>query len=422
MARFFIATLNYAPEPAGFSPRVTALAEHLARRGHDVHVFTGFAFTPGWRRREEDRGRLFAREARGGVTVHRATHFIPRRPSSAWQRIAMEGSFAIVHGAVMIAALVRHGRPDAVIYHGAQPAIAMLVRVVAAVAGRPYVVNITDLAAQLARDVGIIGRRLYPVLDAFEFAAYRRAAGANVLSPSFAEALVDHGYPANRIRVARDPIDVELVRPVARDEAFRARYGIEADAFVVLHAGSMGRKQGLMNLVSAAARTRASRICWVLVGEGEAKNDLGDAVRAQGLEHSVRFLPFQRDTEMAHMFAAADVLLLNQLRTVKDTVIPSKLLTYMASGRPVLAAVNAGSQAAGVLREAGGGTIVVPEDPDALAGAVERCLALPPDARAALGARNRAYAEAHFDQRKILSGHEEFLLSTVRGRGVPRAA
>ena len=55
--------------------------------------------------------------------------------------------------------------------------------------------------------------------------------------------------------------------------------------------------------------------------------------------------------------------------SVKDTVIPSKLLTYMAAGRPVLAAVNPGSQAAEILREADGGALVAPEDPEALSAA-----------------------------------------------------
>lgn len=416
MARFFIASLNYAPEPTGFAPRVTALAEYLARRGHDIHVFTGFPFAPHWRRRTEDRRRLSAREARGGVTVHRVTHFIPRRPSSAVQRILMEGSFSAAGFAAMAAAVAAGRRPDAIVYHGAQPAIAMLVRIVSGLLGRPYFVNITDLAAQLALDVGIIGPRLSPLLEAFEFTAYRKAAGATVLCRSFAEALVEHGYPGDRIRLSRDPIDVELIRPIARDGMFRARYGIADDAFVVLHAGSMGRKQGLMNIVAAAARTRGTRICWVLVGEGEAKDEFVDAVRARGLENTVRFVPFQRDEEMSRMFAAADMLLLNQLRTVKDTVIPSKLLTYMAAGRPVLAAVNSGSQAAEILREADGGRLVTPDDPEALAAAVEWFRSQPAERLAALGARNRAYAEAHFDQRKILAAHEDFLLNAIHGR------
>lgn len=422
MARFFIATLNYAPEPTGFAPRVTALAEQLARHGHDVHVFTAFAFAPHWRRGPADRGRLFARERRNGVTIHRVTHFIPRCPSSALQRILMEGTFGAAAVAPLALEILRRGRPDAVVYHGAQPAIAMLARVVAAATGRPYVLNVTDLAAELARDVGIVGQKMYRLLEAFEFAAYRKAAGASVLCRSFGEALAEHGYPQDRIRLARDPIDVELIRPVARDAAFRARYGIADDAFVVLHAGSMGVKQGLMNIVEAAVRTRGTRVCWVLVGEGEARNELAAAVRARGLDDAVRFVPFQPDEQMSRMFAAADVLLLNQLRTVKGTVIPSKLLTYMAAGRPVLAAVNADSQAAEILRDADGGAIVAAEDPEALAAAARRCAAQSGEALSSCGARNRAYAEKHFDHRIILAEHEEFLLKAIRTRDISHAA
>lgn len=422
LARFFILTLNYAPEPTGFAPRVTALAEYLVGHGHDIHVFTGFAFAPYWRRRDDDRGRLAARERRGGVTVHRLTHFIPRRPSSALQRILLEGTFSAAALGPVLTETIRGGPPDAVVYHGAQPAIAMLARLVAGAIGRPYVVNITDLAAELARDVGIAGRRLHRVLDAFEFAAYRRAAGANVLCRSFGDALAAHGYPADRIRLARDPIDVELVRPAAPDPAFRARHGIPSDAFVVLHAGSMGRKQGLMNIVAAAARLRDARVCWVLVGDGEARQALVDAVHAARVETTVRFVPYQPDDQLSQMFGSADLLLLNQLRSVKDTVIPSKLLTYMAAGRPVLAAVNAGSQAAEILREADGGRIIAPEDPAALAAAAQEFASQPPDSLASCGARNRAYAEQHFDQRTILAGHEAFLLSTVGARRMSRAA
>lgn len=422
MARLFIVTLNYAPEPTGFAPRVTALAEHLASRGHDVLVFTGFAFAPYWRRRDEDRGRLSARERRNGVDVHRVTHFIPRRPSSASQRILMEGTFSAAAVAPLVAAVVRGGPPDAVVYHGAQPALAMLARLAAAVTGRPYVVNVTDLAAELARDVGIVGEKAYRLLEAFEFAAYRGAAGANVLCRSFGDALAAHGYPTDRIRLARDPIDIEIVRPVAPDPAFRAAYGIAPDAFVVLHAGSMGRKQGLMNIVEAASRHRDGKICWVLVGEGEGKDALVAAVRAARLDDAVRFVPFQPDARVPHMLAAADVLLLNQLRTVKDTVIPSKLLTYMAGGRPVLAAVNAGSQAAEILREAGGGSIVAPEDATALADGARWFAAQTRETLATWGANNRTYAEEHFDQRKILAEHEAFLLKAIATPGMSRAA
>lgn len=414
MARFFIVSINYAPEPTGFAPKATAYAEHLARQGHEVHVFTGFPFAPDWVRRKEYRGRLFARERVANVTVHRVTHYIPRRPSSALQRVLMEGSFTVTGFSTMVATMLGGtGRPDAVLYIGAQPALAMLARIVARLAGCPYFVNVTDLAAQAALDVGIVGPRLSGVLEALEFAAYRKAAAAFVLCRSFEQTLVARGYPASRIHLIRDPTDLERIRPVPPNGAFRARYGIPAGAYVVMHAGSMGLKQGLMNVVAAASLTRDTNICWVLVGAGETRSELVEATRRQGLEDSVRFVPFQGDDELSEMFAAADVLLLNQVNAVKDTVIPSKLLTYMASGRPVLAAVNPTSQAAEIVRDADGGMLVTPEHPEALAAAARWFAGENAETLEGFGARNRAYAEEHFDQRKIVAAHEAFMLKVM---------
>jgi colanic acid biosynthesis glycosyl transferase WcaI len=412
MSCFFIITINYAPEPSGFAPHATQLAEYLARRGHDVRVFTGFPFAPHWRRRTEDRGRLFAREDTGGVTVHRVTHYIPRRPSSALQRIAMEGSFSVSAFLAMLAAIRQMGRPDAFLYIGAQPAAAMLARLTAAITRRPYFVRITDLAAQAAREVGVAGARLSRILEGFEFEAYRHAAGASVLCASFEDALASHEYPRDRIRVLHNPIDVDGIRPVARTGAFRARYGIPPDAFVLLHAGSMGRKQALMTAVTAATLARDATVHWMFVGEGEIKPQLVDAARDLRLE-TVHFVPFQPDAALSEMFADADVLLVSQIGAVKDTLIPGKLLTYMAAGRPVLAAVHHDSQAAQLVRDADGGIVVPPEDPGALASAAHRLATAPRALLEGYSARNRAYAEAHFDERRVLAAHEAFMLESM---------
>ncbi len=415
MARVVIITINYAPEPSGFAPHATQIAEYFARQGHTVSVFTGFPFAPSWHRRPEDRGRLFSRTRDGNLTVHRVAHYIPRRPSSVFQRMTMEGSFGLAALLAIVAAMLgRTGRPDTVLYIGAQPAVAMLARVVAGLARCPYVVMITDLAARAALDVGMVGHQLSRLLERFEFAAYRAAAGAIVLCEPFAQALAHHRYPVDRIRVIPSPIDIELVRPVPRTGAFRARHAISKDALLVMHAGSMGLKQGLLNVVAAARLTRDTNICWVLVGEGEALSDLIEATRRDDLGRRVWFVPFQPDEALAEMFAAADVLLLNQLSAVQDTVIPSKLLTYMAAGRPVLAAVNPASHAAQLLRTADGGVLVTPEDPNALAEAARWCTTADPVVLAAFGTRNRTYAERHFDQRNIIAAHERFILDTLR--------
>jgi colanic acid biosynthesis glycosyl transferase WcaI len=418
--KLLVLSINYSPEPTGFAPHTAALAEHFVKAGHEVTVLTGFPFAPQWSRWPDYRGEFVRREAINGVRLVRVTHFVPRRPRSAWQRMAMESSFCASGAAVLAKDLFcSRLKPDAVLYVGAQPAIAMLARAVAAVARVPYFVNITDLAAQAASDVGVVRagwvRRL---LECFEFAAYRSSAGASVLCPSFVTALVERGYPVERIRLIRSPVNLDSVRPLPPSVEYREALGLPADAFIVLCAGSMGLKQDLCNVVEAARRLKARAtlrcsIVWVLVGDGETRQRIEGLVAEYHLDRSVRILPFQPEDRLAETLAAADVLLLNQLASVKDAVIPSKLLTYMAAGRPVLAAVNVTSQGAEILREADGGVLVAPEDPLALVAGVEALASAAPDVLSGMSRRNRAYAERHFDCRRVVAEHETLILERV---------
>jgi colanic acid biosynthesis glycosyl transferase WcaI len=326
----------------------------------------------------------------------------------------MEGSFCLMVAGILLSHL--QSRPDVIVYVGAQPSIAMLARLVAQWKRLPYLVAINDLAAQAAGDVGIVkSRMLQEMLSAFEFAAYRKASGAMVLCPSFRDSLLAHRYPAERVRTIPSPVDVERIRPVPDGSVFREAHGLSARDFVVLFSGSMGLKQGMANVVEAARILQKSNpgVKWLLVGDGELRPSIEKMVKDYALAGHVCLLPLQPESEMAAMFSAADVLLLNQVSKVKNTVVPSKLLTYMAAGRPVLAAVNPASQGAVLLGESQGGVMVDPENPEALAAAVKQ-LQANPTALQEMGRRNREYAEKHFDRRRIFAAQEAFLAEIVK--------
>ena len=362
-----VLSINYSPEPTGFAPHVTGLCEYLASKQHKVTVLAGFPFAPYWRRYAGYGGKLVKVETVNDVQLVRLSHFIPRKPSSSLQRICMEGTFCIAAGLM----LLRLSRSDfdSVLYIGAQPSLAMLARIIGAMKKIPYAVAINDLAAQAAMESGLaMAAPLKGILPKFEYSAYRKAAGAIVLCEGFRDALLKNGYPERKIRIIHSPIDVDNIHPSINREVSRETYGIERDSFVVLWAGSMGVKQGLSNIIEACklARKHGVSVLWVLVGDGEARRSLEAEIRKFHLEPNIRLLPFQSEDRLSDMFSTADVLLLNQLAAVRNTVIPSKLLTYMAAGLPVLAAVSADSQAAALLRAAEGGVIVEPENPRSL--------------------------------------------------------
>jgi glycosyltransferase involved in cell wall biosynthesis len=422
VSTILILSLNYSPEATGFAPHSTALAEHLVKVGHDVTVVTGFPFAPVWKRFPDYRGEIVRRESMNGVDVVRVSHFIPRRPGSAVQRILMEGTFAAAAGLALLVDSVIRGRFDVVIYAGAQPALAWLARGLASLCAAPYIVKITDLAAQAAADVAIVSGPAARLLNRIEFGAYRRARAAIVLCDSFKTALKDAGFQAN-VHLIRDSVDLSNIRPGCDGAPFRRRHGIADDEFVVLYSGSLGLKQGLAHVVRAASLLDGgnARVRWVIVGEGETKASLRREIDEAGVGDRVLLLGLQPEAELSGMLAAADALLLSQLQSVKDTVIPSKLLMYMAAGRPVVAAVSAQSQAAAIVRDAAGGIMVAPEDAAALAHAVA-ALQRSPDQLAAMGHRNRCYAERHFDRNAILEAQQRVIETAMEPRLVKSRA
>ena len=420
-----VISINYPPEPSGFDPHVAAYCEHLASRGFDVTVLTGYPFAPYWKRSQEYEGQFRTIEQRGGVRVIRHAHYIPTSPRRLAERLLMEATFCL-HA--ILSVFRTRKRCDLVIYVGAQPCLAMLARGVAWLAQVPYGVNINDIASEAARDVGIVGKgTLLRMMRWFEFTAYRGAGGGVVLCRAFKELLEKEKCCRGNIAIVRSPIDIETVGPQAVPADLRKKLGIFEGDFVVMFSGSMGIKQGMENVVQAAriAANRGSRAKWLLIGDGEVRQRVEAMISELGLKGTVFRIPFQPVDLVGPTLNAAQVLLLNQLASVKDTVIPSKLLTYMAAGRAVLAAVNPNSQGAEILRESGGGVLVAPGDPVALA---EGILSLENDLGklGVMGTANRAYAVEHFDQRRILSELESFtrgLLAPLhRVQGTPGAA
>jgi colanic acid biosynthesis glycosyl transferase WcaI len=410
-----IITLNYAPEPTGYGRRVALLNEYLVSKGHSVIVLTGYPFMPYWSRYPEYQGQFTKSEHHNGVNVKRLSHFVPSHPKSIVQRLLLEGSFSIMTALV----LLRNWQTqwDIVFYIGTHPSVAMIAGIFANIRRLPYVVKITDFASQLASEVGIVKQPwLKNLFSKFEFSAFRRSQGAIILCDGFKNALEANGYPTEQIRVICNSVDLDLIRPINNSNGFRSTNGLSEKDYILLYSGSLSLKQGLSVLIETAAilKTNYPQIKWVIVGDGEQKIQLQRLAIEYDVTKQVVFLPLQPPTEMAAMYSSADILVLPQLAKIKDTVIPGKLITYLAAGRPVLASVNPNNQTAKTLQKAGGGVIVPPENPRRLTDAVISLLHSNPEKLDHMGRCNREYAELNFDNTKILIAHDEFLAEIVQ--------
>ena len=193
----------------------------------------------------------------------------------------------------------------------------------------------------------------------------------------------------------------------------RVPLGGDPSRFVATFAGTHGIAQGLDSILDAAALVGSNEnITFAFIGDGPLRSALVDDAAQRGLTN-VLFSPQVPLDQMPALLAASDALLvtLSSHQTFK-TFVPSKLMDFMAVGRPVI--LSAAGESARILDEAGGGIAVPPEDPGALLNAV-RWLRDNPAEAASMAVRGRAFART-----QLRSVHarqlEELLLEVASAR------
>ena len=363
--RVLIAGINYRPELTGIGPYTTGLAEHLVRRGDQVTVVTGLPHYPGWCLAPGTGRGLWSKETLDDVDVIRAAHYVPPR-QSAVRRAAYEATFGLTG---MLAAFAQP-RPDAIV--GIVPSLSggFVARLAADRFRAPYGILVQDVMGPAARQSGVPGGgHVAWATTAAEMWALRQASAVAVVSEAFIPYLEEVGLEDRPIYHV--PNWSRVMAPIHTVQETRARFGWTNGQMVVLHAGNLGFKQGLEQVIDAArlAAMRRESIRFVLAGGGNRAAFIGDD--AAGMPN-VEFIGVQSDGVHASLLAAADVLLLSERPSQIAMSLPSKLTSYFAAGRPILAAVSIGGASAAEVERSEAGLVVPAGQPGALLDGLAR--------------------------------------------------
>lgn len=393
--RILLVGLNYAPEVVGIGPYTTELAEHFAATGHKVSVLTSFPYYPHWRIDPAyRRKRPFVVETINRVRVVRSPILLPGAGHSTLRRILFDSSSAMT--SLMASAGI--GAVDIVICVSPPLQLGVSAWLIARSRRARLVLHLQDLVPDAALSVGMMGEgRAIRLARRLERFVYSRAELITVISQGFLDNLIAKGVPKEKLRLLPNWVETSKFT-TSPDPAVRATLGAQNGETLVLHAGNMGAKQGLETVVDAAAELVNENIVVALVGDGSHRRKLEARATRLGLTN-LKFLPLQNDFPAT--LAAADVLVLAQRGRVIDSVAPSKLLSYMASGKPVVAAVSARSEAGRVVQMAECGIVVPPDEPGALADALLK-LHRHKGAQAGLGASGRRFAAKHYARSQVL--------------------
>ncbi|WP_345068414.1 glycosyltransferase family 4 protein [Leifsonia kafniensis] len=396
--------LNYAPELTGIAVYTSGLAEGLADADLPVHVITGYPHYPEWRIHDGYTG-LSRVEHDAAVTLTRLRHPVPRRPRLA-NRLVMELTFGLR------AILTNWKKPDVVLL--VTPALFStgLAVLKARLSHTPTCIWVQDIYSLGVQESGTGGQLPARMLRRFERRILNSATSVVVIHDRFKRYLTEElQVSADRIDVVRNWSHVEAGDPGRRDDVRRAR-GWAPDDIVVLHAGNMGAKQGLENVVNASeiASAQGSKVRFVLLGDGNQRA----ALHALGPNPRLEFVDPLPDAEFAAVLSAADILLVNERPGLTEMSVPSKLTSYFSTGLPVIAATDAESITAEELERAGGGLRVNAGAPGALVDAAED-LGADPELAASYGVAGRLFTERTLAAAPAIEQFRVILLRLARG-------
>jgi colanic acid biosynthesis glycosyl transferase WcaI len=406
-----IYSYNYHPEPIGIAPLMTELAEGLVKRGHEVRVITGMPNYPQREIYDGYRGKWYLTEQKNGVTIQRSYLRIKSKPNLL-DRLLLELSFVFTS----LPQAFKGDRPD-VILLTIPPLLGTLPATIFGwLYNCPVVLNVQDILPDAAVRMGLLKNKwMIRTLAALEKFAYRTAHTISVIAEGFRENLVNKGVPVNKIVCIPNWVNVNFICPLPKENnSWISSHQLDGK-FVVLYSGNIALTQGLETVIEAAVSLcHIKEIVFVIVGESIALQRLQEYCLSNGADN-VLLLPLQPREKLPEMLAASDVGLIVQKRNVISFNMPSKIPLLLASGRPIVGSVPATGTAAKAIELSGGGIVVEPESPDAIAAAVHKLYANP-----ALGARlgniGRRFAEENYSLEQALDRYEGLLSYIVANR------
>ncbi len=394
----------YPPDTSATAKMAVQVAETLAK-SHKVTVVAG---RPSYDPEEFYPYKFLRRDTRNGVTVERVgstaypRHQMKRRVSNylSYLALAVPRALAI--------------RPDVVLAMTDPPVAGIAGAFVARLAGRPFVYNIRDLYPDMAVGGDIV--RPNGWADRWEKMhrnALKRAARVIVLGDDMRERILAKGVAPERVVVVRDGTSFPASMPARSDPVVQEiRSGFP---FVALHAGNLGFYGAWGTLLKASEILRNENAGLVFVGDGANRVSL-EALAAGS--PNVRLLPFRPVEQVPHVMMAGDVHIVTIKRGLEGVVVPSKLYSILAAGRPVLAVAPESSDAARIVTESGCGLAADPDDPAAVAAAI-RELRSDPARLCEMGRRARETAEkyARVNELQLFAGIiEQAVLESNGGR------
>lgn len=375
---------------------INNLAVGLVERGHNVTVLTGSPNYPNGKF-FDGYGYINGQQDYRGVNVLRAP-LIPRGNGGGLRLALNYISFAV--SASIAGPLYCKGKYDLIFVFEPSPiTVGIPALILKKMKSVPILFWVQDLWPESLSATGAVkSKTLLTLIERLVKFIYKRCDRILIQSMSFFDSIVQQGGRSDRI----------LYFPNSAENIFNTSLSsLEnisslPEGFKIMFAGNIGAAQDFETILSAAEVLKSYEdIKWIIIGEGRLSEWVQREVATRKLHRTVYLLGRFPLEKMPLFFRRSDVMLVTLKRMpIFALTIPSKIQSYLACGRPIIAALD--GEGSKIVDDAGAGFTCPAEAPTALAQAVIKMYEMPKDEREKMGMSGRRYYEANFDRDVLL--------------------
>jgi glycosyltransferase involved in cell wall biosynthesis len=386
--------------------RINDLALGLKGRGHKVDVLTGLPNYP--------TGRLFSgynylnrrRDYFNNIPVFRAP-LIPRGNGGGIRLVLNFFSFAI-SASLSVPLYCRKNYDIIFVYEPSPITVLFPALTVKMTKSIPLVFWMQDLWPESLSATGAVQSAL--ILKSVELMVRLLYKGCDKIlaqSKSFIPSIIRLG--ADPAQIAYYPNSAEkLYQPVNVTKDARERK-LLPKGFRITFAGNIGVAQDFETILSAAEKLKSVQdIHFIILGDGRMLPWVRNEVQRRGLEKSFHLLGRHPADAMPRFFALSDALLVTlKKKPIFALTIPSKIQSYLACAKPIIAALD--GEGARIVEEADAGITCPAENQQALADAILKLYKMSEKQRKEIGCNGRRFFEKHFEREMLLNRLEEWM-------------
>ena len=404
MRILFIHQYAFGPSVPGFTRPIEIMAQ-LMKRKHTATMISGMFSHITRKKVPIYKNFIFEKEKVLGIDVYRVSGFF--NLTSSLKKLLHHLLFMML--SICTGLIVP--RVDIVIASSPSPFVGLTGYILSRLKRVPFVLEVRDLWPEDLVQEGLMDPGLSTFLmEKLMRFLYVRSELILAVTAGIRDGITRRGIPEKKVVLVTNSVNVDMFNKKIDTSEIRKEIGIDNE-FVALYAGNHGVSNALETVIEAARQLKNEKnILFLMIGDGEEKNNLIQLSKQYGLEN-IKFVEAQPKSRMPVFFAAANASIVPLKNVpVYEGALPNKLLDSMASATPVILAT--GEEAQRIIKDSQGGLCVEPENATQLAEAV---LQLAKDKKAAedMGENAQRYAFEHYSHEKLAARLERELLNVV---------